>query len=124
MSLCHSDTGRQSKMCGSVSSSWLLKILRCVSVDGIHIQETTEPIPQQGQGSSRRHPSADLLNLPGPVATHGSGILGFFFFFFKHQCCLFSTKYFLSLLSSKLFPQIDLRKEHFEGGTTSLLLSF
>lgn len=69
-------------MCGSVSSSWLLKTLRCVSVDGIHIQETTEPIPQQVQGSSRRHPSADLLNLPGPVATHGSSVLGFFFFFF------------------------------------------
>lgn len=44
--------------------------------------KTTEPIPQQVQGSSRRHPSADLLNLPGPVATHGSSILGFFFFFF------------------------------------------
>lgn len=83
LGLCHSDTGRQSKMCGRASSSWLLKILRCVSVDGIHIQK-----PQSPYLSRSRAPAAGI---PQPIFSiflaqcytriQYSGI--FFFFFFN-----------------------------------------
>lgn len=77
-----------------------------------------------GPGPQLQASSANLPNLSGPVAAHGSSILKKKNFFWYQCCCLFSIKCFPFLWSSKLFPQIDLRKEHFEGGMTSLLISF
>ena len=81
LGLCHSDTGRQSKMCGRASSSWLLKILRCVSVDGIHIQK-----PQSPYLSRSRAPAAGI---PQPIFSiflaqllHTDPVFWDFFFFF------------------------------------------